>query len=152
MCDASWPSRWNFHFTMVNCMLCLHTSSVNLQNVTWYIVAARGSFVLMAKCKSSSTFFHIDLRSIAHWTFSLILFFQIEFIFSPINPIFQPLLPIWILIAPPFEHFVLKLLPPFLPIFAQVQPRNVHLSSWCFSCSWSRVLHLTLGNGTSWEL
>lgn len=55
-----------------------------------------------------------------------VVFPPIKLILQPIDFSFQLFLHTWMLIIAPFKHFGFKLLPPFSPIFAQVQPSNVH--------------------------
>jgi hypothetical protein len=104
----------------------------------------------MAKCKSSPT----SPRCFkVHCSLNLFFatFFSNWICYGSCWCFFQPFLHTWMLIAAPFKHLAFKLLLPFSPIFVWVYPNNVHLSSLCFCYSQSKVLHLTLCDGTCWK-
>jgi len=50
-----WPLRQASHLVMVNFMLNLHQTNMNIQNGTWYDVYAKDRLILMAKCKPLPT-------------------------------------------------------------------------------------------------
>ncbi len=117
----------------------------------WYIIAAKGRFVLMVKCRASPTSLH-HFKVHCSLNVFFVIFLPIELIFWPVDASFQLFLHTWMLITTLFKHFSLKLLPPFSPIFAQMQPSNVHSWSLYFCYSQSKVFHLTFYRGICWEL
>jgi len=117
----------------------------------WYVIVVRGRFALMVKCKTSPTSPH-HFKVHCSLNLFLLFFFEPNSFCNLLMLLFSFSCTLGMLIIVPFEHLDLKLLPLFSPIFAQMQPNNVHSWSLCFCYNQSKVFHLTFYGGICWEL